>query len=267
MSENLVILLEWFRANGISDFFNINPVNAFDTKKEIINKDIKPVTFEKTVDLLAKKQEEIKKILPNDYIQDIKNTCDSIQSIDDICSYVKQYDGYNNIRKLANNTIIYDGSQKSDVLIINDFPNEIDDEEGTVFSGEAKEMMNNMLKAISLNSDDCCFLNSFFWRLAGNRIPIKEEFNLCKPVVEKFIKLVDPKIIIFMGNYSLNNLTTINSSLVKVRGQFFEYSNSYIFNKIESVATFGPNFLKNNVAKKREVWQDLINIKKFLDNN
>lgn len=271
MSENLIILLEWFRANGINDFFNSNINNTLEEKKsnEIINIKKSSGNFENSINLLVEKQKSIKQasILPNDYFNEIKNICDSLQDIEDIRNIVENFNGYNNIKKLANNTIIYDGNTKSNLLIINDFPNEIDDEEGKVFSGQSGEMMEKMLKAINLSGNDCCFLNSFFWRLAGNRIPIKEEFLLCKPVIEKFIYLMQPKLIVFMGNYSLNNLTNINNSLLKARGQFFEYSNSYLYNPINSIATFGPTFLQNNVSKKKDTWQDLLNIQKVLENN
>ena len=78
---------------------------------------------------------------------------------------------------------------------------------------------------------------------------------------------MQPKLIVFMGNYSLNHLTTLNSSLLKIRGEFFEYSNSYLYNPIKSIATFSPSFLQNNISKKKDVWQDLLNIKKVLEDN
>ena len=173
MSENLVILLEWFRANGINDFFNSN-INNFceETQtKEIINIKKSSINFETSINILAEKQ---KNILPNDYFNEIKNICDSLQNIEDIMNIIENFNGYNSIKKLANNTIIYEGNTSSELLIINDFPNEIDDAEGKVFSGQSAEMIEKMLKAINLSTNDCCFLNSFFWRLAGNRIPIKE---------------------------------------------------------------------------------------------
>lgn len=270
MNNELIILLEWFRANGIVEFFN-NDLTNYCTEQNL-NKEIISATtnknFENVVETLVKKQNNIQQNSSLiELIYNIQNICDNINNIEDLNNFLYNYEDLNIIKKLSNNTIFYNGSIKSDILIINDFPTENDDTEGNVFSGEANILMDKMLKAIELSNENCCFLNSFFWRLAGNRIPIKEEFDLCKPFIEKFIALMKPKLIIFMGNYSLNNLTTINNSLIKTRGQFFDYTNTYLLNKIRAIATFGPNFLIKNIIKKKEVWEDLLNIKAFINNS
>ena len=84
--------------------------------------------------------------------------------------------------------------------------------------------------------------------------------------MEKIIALINPKLIIFTGNYSLSTLFENNKNLISVRGKFCDYTNCYMQNSIKITATYGVNFLLKNPIKKRDVWVDLIKIDNFLNN-
>lgn len=265
MTEDVAVLLEWLNANGITEFFNESP---FSENNDIIETD-KKKNFDETIKCLLKKQNDvaITHIDKLDYVQKSKTLCDSLNSVESIVSTIQSFDGFTNIKNTATNTIFYQGNLDSSVLIVNDFPNEKDDISGRIFSDDIEELMAKMLKAIEIDYTNCCFVNSFFWRLAGNRVPIKEEFELCKPFVEKFISLLNPKLIIFTGNYSLSNLTNYLNTIVKTHGKFFDYTNEYMYKNVDATSLFGPGFLIKNQAKKRDAWNDLQMIKEFLDNN
>lgn len=263
MTEDVVVLLEWLNANGIMEFFNEKP---FLNENDIIEI-TKKRNFDETLRCLVNKQTTISNIThidKLDYIQKSKNLCDKLNSIDSILSTIQNFDGFTNIKNTATNTIVYQGNLDSELLIINDFPNENDDISGKIFSDDVEELMIKMLKSIEIDYNNCCFINSFFWRLAGNRVPIKEEFELCKPFVEKFISLLNPKLIVFTGNYSLSNLTNYSNTIIRTHGKFFSYSNEYIYNDIDATSLFSPNFLIKNQTKKRDAWNDLLAIKDFL---
>ena len=264
MIEDVAVLLEWLNANGITEFFNEVPF--LESNDDIIETN-KKKNFDETIKQLVTKQSniDVTHIYKLDYVQKSKNVCDNLNSIESILKTIQNFDGFTNIKNTATSTIFYQGNLKSDILIINDFPNEKDDISGKVFSDDVEELMTKMLKAIDINYNDCCFVNSFFWRLAGNRIPIKEEFELCKPFVEKFISFLEPKLVIFTGNYSLSNLTNYLNTVVKTHGKFFDYTNEYMYKNISATSIFGPNFLIKNQSKKRETWNDLLMIKEFLN--
>lgn len=269
MVDDLAILLEWLNANGITDFFNEIPFNKVEKETKIItNNNFSRRSFDEIVEDLAEKQEniELTYIDKIDHIQKSRNLCNTLNSISSIENAIDNFEGFKSIKNTATNTIFFSGNHKSNILIINDFPTENDDISGKIFSEDSEELMIKMLKAIDINYNDCCFINSFFWRLAGNRIPIKEEFDLCKPFVEKFISLIDPKLIIFTGNYAISNLTNIFNTIVKTRGKFFEYTNEYLYKNLDATSIFGPNFLLKNQNKKRDTWNDLLLIKEFLNN-
>ena len=265
MTEDVAILLEWLNANGITEFFNESPFLE-NNENEIIET-TKKKNFDETIRCLLSKQNKtnITHIDKLDYIQKSKNICDNLNSIESILSAIQNFDGFTSIKNTATNTIFYQGSLESNILIVNDFPNEKDDISGKIFSDDVEELMTKMLKSIEIDYNNCCFINSFFWRLAGNRIPIREEFELCKPFIEKFISLLNPKLIIFTGNYSLSSLTNYLNTIVKTHGKFFDYTNEYMYKNVEATSLFGPNFLIKNQTKKRDAWNDLLMIKEFLN--
>lgn len=256
MQEDLKILLEWFIANGITELFNVNIENTNyygNNEKRDLNSCVKA---------LAKQQDEIKNlnIINNTKSRDL---ADKLNNIEDIVFNILNIDLYNNFRKTANNTLIIGGNRKSEILIINDLPDSEDDINGDIFSGESGILLKNMMKSINL--EEYCLLNTFFWRLPGNRNPIKEELNNCKPFVEKIISILKPKLIIFMGNYAVSTLFEENKNLLNIRGKFFDYTNCYLQDNIKITGVYGPNFLIKNRNKKRDAWNDLLKIKEFLN--
>lgn len=268
MLDDVAILLEWLNANGITDFFNDVPFNRVEEKIKIIdNTNLGKKSFDEIIKNLSEKQNnmELTYIDKIDFIQKSRNLCNNLNSINLMEDAIENFEGFNNIKNTATNTIFYSGNCNSNILIINDFPTENDDISGKIFSGESEELIIKMLKSIDIEYNNCCLVNSFFWRLAGNRIPIKEEFDLCKPFVEKFISLIEPKLIIFVGNYAISNLTNVFNTIAKTRGKFFEYTNEYLYSNLNATSIFGPNFLIKNQNKKRDTWNDLLMIKDFLN--
>lgn len=261
MQEDLVVLLEWLNANGISDIFDEeigrNSIHAVE--------EITPRTLNNFVKALAEQQKEVKNLNPFfSRINEVKKYADQLNSIGDIVKFVNSSDIYSSFKKSASNTIIIDGNVNSKILIINDLPNDIDDEKGFIFSGDCDILFKNMMKSIGLTYNDYCMVNSFFWRLAGGRNPIKEELEICKPFVEKIISIINPKLVIFTGNYSISTLFENNKNLISIRGKFLDYTNCYIHDSVKITATYSPNFLLKNKNKKSDAWSDLLMIEEFL---
>lgn len=267
MQEEVKILLEWFLANGITELFSDTARDSIrDNNYESDNKinTIDKSNTSSVVKEFIKRQDEIKEmnIVNNNQVRDL---ADKINKIDDILDTIKNTEIYRNFRKTATSTIIIDGNLESDILIINDLPNDEDDISGNIFSGESGELLRKMMNAIELSEEKYCILNSFFWRLPGNRNPIKEEMNLCKPFVEKIISLIKPKLIIFMGSYAISTIFEENKTILSLHGKFFDYTNCYLQNNIKITGVYGPHFLWKNPSKKRDAWNDLKKVKEFLE--
>ena len=247
MQEDLVILLEWLNANGIDELFN-------DELEEKPNDNM--------MQALAKQQISLK---AGSCPPQIRDYVDRLNNIETLVNFVNTSEVYNNFRKTASNSVVLDGDLNANVMIINDIPNDADDISGKIFSDDSGILLKNMMK--SINIDKYLLLNTFFWRLPGNRNPIRDELEVCRPVVEKIISIIKPNLIILTGNYATSLLLENNKTLLNIRGKFFDYSNCYIQKPITLTGIYSPNFIIKNHTKKQDVWKILLTIKNILTNN
>ncbi|MDR2760514.1 MAG: uracil-DNA glycosylase [Rickettsiales bacterium] len=263
MREDIIVLLEWLSANGIQEIFDDLP------PEEGCQSDIIKPTQDKSLDnvfsSLAKQQNALRQngLLFNN-LDKIRSLADGCNAIRDLVEIAEKTEYYSEKRKLANNTIVFKGREGAKILVINDLPSESDDLNNDIFYGEPWELLKKMFGAIGAEEKDFSVVNSFFWRLAGGRSPIREELHICRPFVEKIISLARPKIIVFMGNYSLSILSGENQTIMKARGKFFDYTNAYLRENIPATGLYAPDFLLKNQNKKRDAWEDLQAIGKYL---
>ncbi|MDR1425437.1 MAG: uracil-DNA glycosylase, partial [Rickettsiales bacterium] len=229
MQDGLITLLEWFVANGIGELFG-NEIEAdrycFGTGDQG-PKERGPMGLESTIGALAKQQRELKNLAHYD-VRGVREAADHASGLDGLREAVNGLEIYDNLRRTANSTVMFDGDRNSKIVLINDVPNEEDDLSGHLFAGQSGVLLGKMLASIDINMSNVCLLNCFFWRLPGNRVPIKEELEICRPIVERILSFLEPKFIIFCGNYGVSTLLEQNKTIANVRGKLMSYSNCYL---------------------------------------
>ena len=86
----------------------------------------------------------------------------------------------------------------------------------------------------------------------GNRNPLQEEIEVCYPLLEKQIELIDPQIIVTLGAVSAKVLLgSWNLYITRERGKWHQFGNRML------MPTFHPAALLRDPAKKRPVWEDI----------
>ncbi|MCM0648234.1 uracil-DNA glycosylase [Clostridium swellfunianum] len=112
-----------------------------------------------------------------------------------------------------------DGPIPADILFVGEAPGKTEVEEGKPFVGMAGKTFEGYLKTIGLTRDIVRITNTCFFRpitikegkngrtSVSNRPPKQSEVNLFKEVLDDEIALVNPKIIVTLGNVPLKRLT------------------------------------------------------------
>ena len=268
MEEELIILLEWLSAIGENDILDF----CEEDNDNLDTNSIITITYDKSLDKvmssLAVQQNNIKKnneTLFSRELEQLRQVANSSNTLESIKKSMVELENYEPYRKLANSTLVYDDNiYNNELLIINDFPNEEDDINNSILYGKSRELLNKMLLAISV--DKYSLINLFFWKLAGGRLPMKHEINKCKPFIEKIISIIQPKMIICIGNYSVSALIEENKLISSTRGKFYDYSNMYILDhNIPITSLYGSSFLLEHPAKKADAWKDLQIIREKLN--
>lgn len=126
-------------------------------------------------------------------------------------------------------------------------------------------LLDRMLAAIGLDRTSVYISNTVFWRPPGNRQPSPEETSTCLPFVEKHIALVAPSLLVLSGGTATTTLLRKDTSVSRLRGRFYDYSNPYLTTPVQAAVTYHPSYLLRSPGQKRLAWNDLLMMKQFLD--
>ena len=133
------------------------------------------------------------------------------------------------LKRTAKSTVFADGNTKARIMLLGEAPGEEEDRQGLPFVGAAGKMLDDMFAAIGLSRtaetprDSILITNTVYWRPPGNRPPSDGEINICLPFVERFIEIVDPEILIYLGGISAKTFMKTSQGITRLRGKWTEY--------------------------------------------
>ena len=97
------------------------------------------------------------------------------------------------------------GSADAEIVFIGEAPGKNEDEKGEPFVGAAGKFLNEMLGEINLKREDIYITNIVKYRPPNNRDPEPSEKASCRPWLLEDLKIIEPKLIIFLGRHAMNN--------------------------------------------------------------
>ncbi|OWU85441.1 uracil-DNA glycosylase [Oceanicola sp. 22II-s10i] len=163
--------------------------------------------------------------------------------------------------KLGAKTLVFsDGNPAARVMIIGEAPGRDEDRIGRPFVGRAGQLLDRMLAAIGLDREAqeperaVYITNVMPWRPPQNRDPEPGEIAMMLPFVQRHVALVDPDVIILMGNISCQ-AGLGQRGILKLRGNWAE-----AYGKPALPMTH-PAYLLRQPLAKREAWADLLSLK------
>jgi uracil-DNA glycosylase family 4 len=166
------------------------------------------------------------------------------------------------LRATASRLVFADGNPSARVMLIGEAPGREEDLEGLPFVGRSGKLLDRMLAAIGLDRSSVYIANIVPWRPPGNRTPTPQETAICLPFILRQIELVDPDILVCLGNPSTQTLLNTKDGITKTRGRWFAFNAG--MREIRAIPTFHPAFLLRTPLQKRLAWRDFLAIKKAL---
>jgi len=163
------------------------------------------------------------------------------------CLSCKKCELYENRR----NVVIGTGDKKASVMFIGEGPGAEEDAEGIPFVGRAGKLMNMALEGLGIKREDIYIANIVKCRPPGNRNPSDNEANACSDFLKTQIKLVNPKIIVLLGNVALKHILGNTNGITAARGKWVEKEG------INYIPTFHPAGLLRDENKKIAFFKDL----------
>jgi DNA polymerase len=89
-------------------------------------------------------------------------------------------------------------------MFIGEAPGEREDQLGRPFVGAAGKFLDELLFSIGLKRSDVYIANIIKCRPPGNRDPLPDELLACKPWLDRQIKLINPRMIVTLGRFSMS---------------------------------------------------------------
>jgi uracil-DNA glycosylase len=163
----------------------------------------------------------------------------------------------------ATRMVFADGNPKARVMFVGEAPGREEDIEGLPFVGRSGKLLDRMIAAIGLDRSSAYISNVIAWRPPGNRTPTPQETQICLPFIQRHIELVNPDVLVTLGNPSTQTLLSTREGIMKTRGRWFDYDTGT--RVIKAIATFHPAYLLRSPSYKRMSWQDLRAIAKALE--
>jgi len=110
------------------------------------------------------------------------------------------------------------GTEKTDIMIIGEGPGKNEDLKGLPFVGASGKFLDVLLDSIGLSRDRVYITNVVKCRPPENRDPKEEEILACNAWLEAQILLINPKIIVTLGRFSMAKFLP-GVTISKVHGQ------------------------------------------------
>jgi uracil-DNA glycosylase len=152
------------------------------------------------------------------------------------------------------------GSPDADLMFVGEAPGFHEDQQGVPFVGAAGKLLDRLLGEISLERGEVYIANVLKCRPPGNRDPKPEEIEECKGYLRSQIELVDPRVVITLGNFATKLLLKRDVGITKLRGQMFPWWNRQL------VPTFHPAAaLRGGERVLAQMREDFVLVKELLE--
>ncbi len=199
---------------------------------------------------------------PEAAIASAREAARTAPSLEVLRGLLENFDGCA-LKATATRLVFADGNPQARIMFVGEAPGREEDIEGLPFVGRSGKLLDRMIAAIGLDRSKAYIANVIPWRPPGNRTPTPQETQVCLPFIQRQIELVDPDVLVTLGNPSTQTLLSTREGIMKTRGRWFDYDTGT--RVIRAIATFHPAYLLRSPSYKRLAWQDLRAIAKALE--
>jgi DNA polymerase len=201
-------------------------------------------------------------LAPDAAISSAREAARTAPTLEALRALLEKFDGCA-LKFTATQLVFSDGNPKTRIMFVGEAPGRDEDIEGRPFVGRSGKLLDRMIAAIGLDRTNAYIANVIPWRPPGNRTPTPQETQICLPFIQRQIELVNPDVLVTLGNPSTQTLLSTREGIMRTRGKWFEYDTGS--RKIRAMATFHPAYLLRSPSYKRLSWQDLRAIAKALE--
>ena len=121
------------------------------------------------------------------------------------------------------NVVFGAGNPDADVMFVGEGPGQREDEQGLPFVGRSGELLEQLLGEIGLGRADVYIGNVVKCRPPKNRDPRPDEIESCKGYLRTQLQLIQPKVVVTLGNFASKLLLRTDTGITRLRGTPYEW--------------------------------------------
>lgn len=163
------------------------------------------------------------------------------------------------LSKTRTNVVCGFGNEESDIVFVGEAPGLNEDKLGKPFVGAAGKLLTELLAGIGIKREDVYILNILKCRPPANRSPLPGEIELCRPFLDRQLKLIKPRAVCTMGNFATRALLGEEVYISRVRGTPVKMGKFTVFPLYHPAAALH----RGNMREPME--EDFKKLKKFLE--
>jgi DNA polymerase len=143
------------------------------------------------------------------------------------------------------------GNPAADLLFIGEAPGFHEDRQGEPFVGAAGQLLTRMLGEIGLRREDVYITNVLRCRPPGNRDPLPDEIEACTPWLIETISIVQPSVIVTLGNFATKFVLNTPRGITSMRGGVYGWHGRKV------IPTFHPAAILHGGGEKSRQFLEL----------
>lgn len=160
------------------------------------------------------------------------------------------------------NVVFGSGAPDADVMIVGEGPGQAEDEQGEPFVGRSGQLLASLLGEIGLERSDVYIANVVKCRPPRNRDPRADEIDACKGYLRRQVQLVDPLVVVTVGNFSTRLALRTETGITRLRGAAYPWWGRYL------VPTYHPAAaLRGGDRVTDDIRADLRLVRSIIDGN
>ena len=152
------------------------------------------------------------------------------------------------------------GDPNADLMFVGEGPGAEEDKQGIPFVGRAGQLLTRLVEGIGLTRDQVYIAHVVKCRPPGNRDPLPDEIEACRPYLEGQLAFINPAVVVTLGNFATKLLLETKDGITKLRGQEFPYRDGAVL-----IPTFHPAaVLRGGGTALAQVRGDFVVVKRAL---
>jgi uracil-DNA glycosylase len=122
-------------------------------------------------------------------------------------------------------TVVFgEGDPHADLMVVGEGPGREEDLQGRPFVGRSGQLLDRLLaEEAGLRRAQVYIANVVKCRPPGNRDPLPEEIAACRPYLDQQLALIEPRVVLTLGNFATRLLLETNRGITQLRGRTYSF--------------------------------------------